>query len=278
MLHVIYHANCNDGFGAAWATYKYWGYNPEEVRYYPLQYGDNIPAGMKAEDKVAIFDFSFDREVMEHLYEAHEGKVVLWDHHATAKLALEDLPYCHFDMEHSGAVLAWQHWFGNLPVPGLLQYVEDRDLWKFELAESRAHSAALQLAPHDFTAWDMYAKDPGNELLLGRGRTLLQAQEAQLDRLAQHAVRGMLVEGHRVMAVNTALLQSELGERLLALYDDVDVAALWYVASNGQYHWSLRSRKGGVHVGEWAKEMGGGGHQAAAGFVTWDEWQLVIHV
>lgn len=38
----IYHGNCDDGFGAAWAIWKRWG---NEVAYIPGVYGKPLPDG-----------------------------------------------------------------------------------------------------------------------------------------------------------------------------------------------------------------------------------------
>jgi len=46
-------------------------------------------------------------------------------------------------MQHSGAVLAWQYFMPNEPVPDLLRYVEDQDLWNWKLPHSDAVNAAI---------------------------------------------------------------------------------------------------------------------------------------
>ena len=53
---VLYHANCNDGFGAAWAAYTHPDLGPE-AEYVPVQYGDTPPDVTEA--MVYILDFSF---------------------------------------------------------------------------------------------------------------------------------------------------------------------------------------------------------------------------
>ena len=129
MIHVIYHAGCKDGFGAAWAVHRTL-VSDRDVEYYPKAYGDSPPE-VQLGEPVYIFDFSFSREVMEDLQERTGGFVRLWDHHQSAMKELQDLPYCHFDMSKSGARLAWEVMHGG-PVPWLLQYVEDRDLWRWQ--------------------------------------------------------------------------------------------------------------------------------------------------
>ena len=66
-----------------------------------------------------------------------EGKdVIVIDHHKTAMQSLEGLSDAitkRFDMQECGATLAWKTFFPKEPVPVLLQYVRDRDLWLKEL-------------------------------------------------------------------------------------------------------------------------------------------------
>ena len=44
-------------------------------------------------------------------------------------------------------------------MPLLLLYVQDRDLWRWELEHSREVNATLVLIAHDFAAWDRLASD-----------------------------------------------------------------------------------------------------------------------
>jgi hypothetical protein len=55
-------------------------------------------------------------------------------------------------MNKSGARLAWE-FFPDKPVPGLIRYVEDRDIWKWEFPESPAFLAALEMEPRSIARW-----------------------------------------------------------------------------------------------------------------------------
>ena len=148
--HVIYHAGCPDGFGAAWAAHRVLG--DRNVRYIPQAYGDPPPR-MDAGSRVYILDFSYPRSIMRDLMWKH-APVILMDHHETAQEDIGDLPGCHFDIGHSGAVIAWEHFHPGEPVPQLLSYVEDRDLWKWDLWRSRQVNRALMSYEMDFGTWD----------------------------------------------------------------------------------------------------------------------------
>lgn len=75
---VIYHADCTDGFGAAFAAWLKLG---DEAEYLPMQYNADFcdPVGQR---EVYILDFSFPRETMHHLF-ATAKRVVWLDHHAS---------------------------------------------------------------------------------------------------------------------------------------------------------------------------------------------------
>ena len=81
----IYHKNCADGFGAAWAVWKKHG---DAFEYHASAYGDD-PPDFHGRD-VYMVDFSFKRPVMERILLAAETVTVL-DHHKTAQADLEPL-------------------------------------------------------------------------------------------------------------------------------------------------------------------------------------------
>jgi oligoribonuclease NrnB/cAMP/cGMP phosphodiesterase (DHH superfamily) len=219
-IFVLYHANCQDGFGAAWAARDFFG---DSATYIPVQYGDPLPE-MPDGSAVYIVDFSYDRATLEALSTRVEKLVVL-DHHKTAKAELDGLPFATFDMNKSGAVLTWEYFNPGEPPPALLLYIQDRDLWRWKLPDSREISAALTLEPRDFRHWDRLVcdvYDPDEhpaawEKVVNIGRTVLESLAIHVASIADNEV------------------------------------------------WSLRSRNG-FDVSAVAKQLGGGGHPAAAGF------------
>ena len=56
---VIYHADCTDGFGAAYSAWKLLGNRAE---YYPCKHG-TTPPDVKGKN-VVILDFSFDKYLL----------------------------------------------------------------------------------------------------------------------------------------------------------------------------------------------------------------------
>ena len=142
---IIYHDNCFDGIAAAWATSKGLNQLDQEFEennlertqlFIPRSYGQSqLEIGQLHNKDVYIVDFSFPRETMIHINKTANSLLVL-DHHKTAQADCEGLEFCVFDMNRSGAGMAWDHFF-TAPRPKLIDYIEDRDLWQFKLPASK---------------------------------------------------------------------------------------------------------------------------------------------
>jgi len=66
----------------------------------------------------------------------------------------------NFDLTRSGAVLAWEHFHPETDLPRLLAYVQDQDLWQWQLPNSDAVNAAIGIYPRRFEVWDRLAAEP----------------------------------------------------------------------------------------------------------------------
>jgi len=247
---ILYHAECADGFGAAWAIWKRF----PNARFIPVKHGNPPPPELTAQ-RVVIVDFSYDRPTLEHLAAETQALLVL-DHHITAEKALTNLPYAYFDLKKSGAVLAWE-WSHDHPVPWLLEYIQDKDLWTWTLPSSREINAAIASHPFDFDLWNRFKQKE----LEQEGRAILRYEQELVNKLAAQAV---LVEfqGAIVPSVQSAVLTSQIGERLSA---DYPFCIIWH-DHEGRRYYSMRSRDDGTDVGAIAASFGGGGHTHAAGF------------
>ena len=247
---ILYHADCADGFGAAWAIWKRYPH----ARYYPVKHGEPPPPDL-AGQHIVIVDFSYARPILEEMARSAASLVVL-DHHITAEKTLADLPYAYFDLKKSGAVLGWE-WAHDEPAPWLLRYIQDKDLWNWALPNSREISAALASYPFDFKLWNSFQQQE----LERDGRAILRYENELVTKLASLAIL-MQFEGVTVPAVHSPLLTSQIGERLSARYP---FCLIWH-DRDGRRYYSMRSREDGADVGMIAASFGGGGHTHAAGF------------
>jgi uncharacterized protein len=271
MVHavVFYHAGCDDGFGAAWAAWKRFG---EAALYQPMQYGDPVPTWAQVLPLTVPFyvvDFSFPRPILQEWRTQGRSFTVL-DHHKTAMDDLVGLEGCVFDMTQSGAVLTWKHFHLDEPVPTLLEYVQDRDLWAKQLPQTDEHSAGLRSHPRDFHVWDALAGE-GWPSLIEDGKAILRYQRQQVQDMCERMV-WLTIGGCRVPAVNATVLFSEVAHQLVTDYAAcAEFAAYYFDRPDGKRQWGLRANRT-FDVSEVAKRYGGGGHRGAAGFVTERAW------
>jgi hypothetical protein len=261
---VIYHAGCPDGFAAAWSVWHEYG---DWARYEPWQYGDEPPFRAAGEQRLVIVDFSFKRPVMERLI-AEWPSLICLDHHKTAQADLEGLPGCYFDMERSGAAMAWDYFSDGMPRPWVIDYVQDRDLWRFALPNSREVSAWTMAQPHTFEAWDALAAG-GVENAVRLGGAIRIHVAHYCEHMAKQTRLGR-VGGLTMPVVNAPMFNvSDLLHAVCLEYSALNncpvAACAWWVRADGKVQHSLRS-VGDIDVSEIAKQYGGGGHKNAAGF------------
>lgn len=288
---ILYHGYCSDGFAAVVASYILWEGTQatpgKPKRPLPIAIGmqhDKYERDMPdvKGKNVAIFDFSLPLYMMHNL-KRDARSYVLWDHHDTARQLLETFPNCHFDMKHSGAVLAWKFFLPHLDyIPWLFQYVEDRDLWAWKLPQSRAVSKYVwHHLGMDVQAWVDVIHDEHRLSDLGQiqfldkalpiGKPIMAAEETLQHQIMNYSFE-MQLDGVRCALVNANVLISELGEALLEKYPLSRFAVVYTDdGSMENRHFRLRSRDPekdpqAVHVGELAARYGGGGHPGAAAF------------
>lgn len=260
--YILYHGNCPDGWGAAWAAWTALG---DSAEYIPCLYGQDPPR-LSPDGIVLLVDFSYPRDVLLRFWESVSSLEVL-DHHKTAEADLAGLDWCLFDMDKSGAMLTWEWFHPHDPAPAIIQYVQDRDLWRFALPDSREVYAWMSSYPRgDFGIYqgmvDVLEANP--HVAIGEGKALLRLQAQYVETMCQQAFM-LIVGGYRVPVVNATTLFSEVGDRLCELYPDAPFAAYYLDRADGNTQWGLRSR-GEFDVSEVAMVYGGGGHRNAAGF------------
>ncbi len=268
---VIYHADCPDGFGAAWAAWKKFG---DAASYYPAYHRTEPPAGLEGKEVYTI-DYSYSPELVKK-YAPLAKKWVIIDHHVTNEPTLPLASASHFDLKHSGAYLAWTYFHPETPVPKLLRYVEASDLWIFdngELPFVKEIDDAVHLRTFDFAEWDALARDmeteTGFEMLRVEGSLLRKNTEHEVARILKHAEE-IEFEGYRTLLVNAPAHVSEIGA---ALYTKMPPIGIVWSRRGHKVIVSLRS-DGSVDVSKIAQKYGGGGHPVAAGF-SWEQEQLL---
>ena len=262
---ILYHAKCRDGFSAAWAA---WRKFKGKVEYIGLEHHLSLPTGLKGKT-LYFLDYAPKEADMQKLLAENE-RVIVIDHHVSQEKETKMASEFVYDIQHSGAVLAWQYFHPGKKVPKFLLHVEDADIWKFKVPGTREILAATENAPQDFQTWDRLVCDVEDaskrKKYIEQGKAVLEYERALMKRIMEDAEH-VTFEGYKARAVNTPVIISETGNAIVREMK-VSLAILWRKKGQ-QVIVSLRS-DGKVDVSEIAKKYGGGGHKAAAGFSL--EW------
>lgn len=262
-ITVVYHDNCMDGFCSAWLA---WRRFHDTAEYIPASYGQD-PPNLEGKD-VFILDFSYKySQMMDIINSAHT--IAILDHHVTAEQELapiRDAKYLHadviFDMNRSGAGITRDYFFEGWDC-WLVDYVQDRDLWKWQLPDSKPVNAYLATLPRHFEAWDNAWEmlNPSNAARLGQGA------QAYLDMYVREtkkqAILATFAGYEDIPLVNASY--TGISELLNELAENALFAVGWRMRADCKIQFNLRS-KGEFDVSVMAKIYNGGGHKNAAGF------------
>lgn len=266
-IAILYHGGCPDGFGGAYAAWKKFG---DTVEYIPVKHGKPLPEGLPDRD-VYIIDFCYPKEIMDELSKIAKSVTVL-DHHLGMKEVVEQVPNHVFDEKRSGATISWNYFHPNAPVPLMLKYVEDGDLYVFKLHDSRAALSYMYAQPFHFDTWDSLATKLENETerstLFARGKIYAEHFAVLVEQIANKATT-VSFEGHECYLVTAAdMFASDVGNRLAQIKPPIGII----VNLHGDVlNVSLRSDPS-VDVSLIAKKFGGGGHPRASGFqIKWGD-------
>lgn len=281
MSMIIHHYGCPDGWGSAWWLGKHLS---GEVLVHDGRYGEPAPdcSGMD----VYIVDFAYPAEMLDSII-AECSTLTVLDHHQTSLAWLEESKVTLFrkvnhlcdllelggdkamavlDTERSGVglVAAFVERWQGVGMPPFLENIEDRDLWRFKLPDTREVFAAVTSRPYTVEAWDEMLAMP-HEALVAEG-TAIERYRQQLIATTVATARYETLFGFRVAVVAAPYAIGSDVAGVLAAADPRGFGA-YYVDLPGKRRWGLRSAPGtGMDVAVLAESLGGGGHRHAAGF------------
>lgn len=283
----LYHADCFDGTGAAWALTKRF---PEAICI-PVQYREpppyeKIPVGAD----LYIVDFCYGLEellILSHMC----SSLHVFDHHVGMRQTIEEFnaqmqaigwESTHlgvFASDVSGAKLTWQQLMPDEPIPQIIEHISDRDLWLFDLENTKAVMAGLGSYSLDLKVWDRLLRwapvgehDPletfhqqAVDQLETDGHVILRAQEIEIDRVTKATKRKIKLEplDQELTLIN---VPRHLASEALALIAANESIAIGYFDSEHYREFSLRSSPTGPEVHTIARHYGGNGHARSAGF------------
>jgi oligoribonuclease NrnB/cAMP/cGMP phosphodiesterase (DHH superfamily) len=280
-IHVLSHAD-SDGRAASYAAFRNFRGQAmaSRTKFYEVQYNQPFPIDLDTltkDDHVYILDFSYDRVTLDRVYEK-VGKLVIIDHHESALEQLRDRPYAIFDMNKSGAMLAWEYFFPNISPPMPFLFVDDFDMWRWKFTN---HTAAFEAwlrydrVGQDWDKWEKLCFDrEALDNALVKGAVIVDINEGIIKRFIDNPDSIMINnffydESCRkvVYAIynDISILHSELAQAVYTKFE-VDMTIGWRVKGKNVV-FSIRSPdKERFSAKRFAEHYNGGGHPSAAGF------------
>lgn len=261
---VLYHGKCPDGFGGAFAAWKKFG---DTATYIPVDHGDELLHGLEGAE-VYIVDFCYESAEQIDTLARITKRLVILDHHESAKDLVARAPEHVYDQNRSGASIAWSYFHPETELPQLMRYLEDGDLYRYVLPETRDLFSYLLVLPQEFAAWDSLNTALENNTertkILEKARAYTEFFEA-LCQMSVERAKKVSFEGYEVYFAVThphITMKSYVGNQL---YKKLPPFALVVTAHLNGFGVSIRG-DGSVDVSKIATKYGGGGHPGSAGF------------
>ncbi|KAL3642265.1 hypothetical protein CASFOL_013080 [Castilleja foliolosa] len=324
---VIYHYPCPDGAFAALAAHLYFSHTPAAAAAPPpLFFPNTVYSPLRAEnlpleeiDIVYLLDFVGPPGFVHNL-SLEVGKVVVLDHHKTAIETLGSGMSTSgnvtkvIDMERSGATIAFDYFKDKLcggdtngskdddaigefrRMRRLFEYIEDGDLWRWRLPNSKAFSSGLKDSNIEFNVKSnpsLFQQLLSLDLdsLISQGMSSLAHKQRKIDEVLEQSYKITLGGGAfgHCLAVNADSipeLRSELGHQLANKSLKTNLRGIGAVVyrvpelENDQLlKISLRSISD-EDTTPISQEYGGGGHRNASSFMLhtteFQKWKVSI--
>ncbi|XP_042037398.1 uncharacterized protein LOC121783405 [Salvia splendens] len=307
---VLYHYPCPDGAFGALAAYLYFSHAPASTppRFFP----NTVYSPIRAEDlplneidNVYLLDFVGPPGFVEQL-SRKVGRVVVLDHHKTALELLGSGTSTNgnvtkvIDMDRSGATIAYDYFKEKLlcgdinsdtngaiaefqRVRRLVEYIEDADLWRWHLPNSKAFSSGLKDLNLEFDVTlnpSLFQQLLSLELdsVISQGMSSLADKQKKIDEVLKLSYEITLGGGAfgNCLAVNADSIQelrSELGNQLALKSLKMNLRGIGAVVyrvpeleNDSRLKISLRSVRE-EDTTPISQKYGGGGHRNASSFM-----------
>ena len=176
-------------------------------------------------------------------------------------------------------MLAWDYWHNKelfkqedsryRKPPLLLEHIQDRDLWKFKLANTREIQANLFSYDYDFELWDKLMHADQVELLkmTVAGAAIERKHHKDIAELVKVTKYYRSIGPYVVPVASLPyVFSSDAGSLMAKEYESGRYFAACYWDTPDGRTFSLRSTEHGLDVSLIAAHYSGGGHKNAAGF------------
>jgi len=301
---VVYHGeSCTDGFTSAWlatVAAKRAGYEAPEL--YPLTYADGQEQELQHHivdqfiirdhyDIIYILDISLTEQCLAVIVKTSKANIVMLDHHKTAfDRYLPDVPrtkyekatvslfdkqvYIGLNNGMSGAGMTHMYFFPKEEeAPLLVQHVQDRDNWSYDMKHTKAVDRYLKNQEQTIENWTdinaMMCHATGYCKVVQEGQEILDLYEAKIEEICGYAEWITILGSTGLMVRCNYEYASDVGHLLCKTSGTFGLtysAMKREIGMPSVFRVSLRS-EGDFDVEDIAKELGGGGHKNAAGFI-----------
>ncbi len=263
-MHVYYHGNCPDGFGAAVVANIEFG---NDASYTPV-YHNNPPPDVTNQD-VFLIDFCYPEHIMLDIIE-HAKSCTVIDHHLGVmpilnKLKLTTNAKIVADTSNCGAVLTWKHFNKNLSIPKLLTYIEDRDCNFNKIHDAQAALMWLDTHPFEYSLWKtfLHFEDTIWDKIIEHNQPMVKKFKSMIKHAANQSIQTTLDGYPAAICLGTEETAPDIA---MALSDKISgIGMVFVLQTNGNVKASLRTRQN-INLIPIAQKLGGNGHPNAAAF------------
>lgn len=270
----IYHERCSDGIASAWVCQKK---NPT-IQLISCIAGKDPKMDIEdCKDKKIIFtDICPSVDFLEKICKIAE-KVTILDHHITAYHKIEewsskpDNLITIFEKEKSGCMITWDYFYPEEEMPFFIQYIGDRDLWRWSLPYSKEINEVLFEENHISLHGLSLLHDSDKESMIERGKELLSMKKILIEHGMNTARECTFMDEYQVwLYTGFDTLRSDIGSELtkkrIKNGELPNFCVHWrYDIISNEFWLSMRSTDEQIDVSKICQRFGGGGHRNASG-------------
>lgn len=261
----------------------------KEVNYGRYKDEDILALIEEGRTDVFVLDFAFPEALSDQIY-AKAGFFKTIDHHASSQRAIGDKPYAYFDMNASGARMAFEYFNPEAIIPLAVTLVDNRDLWKKETGmEDQFHESLYthynrvkDETPDYNTAFVMDLKceyltrdSENNNYAVGKavrdGSLLINRRNSGIATMCdKKKLMKTTIGGHPAVVFNAPIDQSDACEYVYSQEEYQGYIVGAFNIMSDKMTFSLRKHASlNVDLSMIAEiHYDGGGHPAAAGFAV----------
>lgn len=285
---VISHKGCPDGLAARWCYYHYLKDRDYTPQYLEVVAGGYLDFVDYKDKKVLMLDICYKKEQLLELSRI-VSQIVILDHHKSSYCELEcDNIIFVYDIDRSGAQIAWDYFHEGIIRPWFIEMIADRDLWKWKYANSNAITTAMYSnGYYTNEGFDKLLEfcDSDIKKLKTQGKIMLNMTKSRVDYVCKKAKLFVFDETKICKMLNIKSddnntrqynvyvvdaehsIASEVGNKLSSDISKCDFAIVYrYDIESNQWFLSCRTCSDSVDLSVLCKKFRGGGHPRAAGF------------